>query len=47
MQRLQLPQEDIEQRYLRMIFNVIARNQDDHVKNIALLATSANCVGRT
>ncbi|MBT7310797.1 HipA domain-containing protein, partial [bacterium] len=26
-----------EQQYKRMMFNVIARNQDDHVKNIAFL----------
>jgi serine/threonine-protein kinase HipA len=26
-----------EQQFRRMIFNVIARNQDDHVKNIAFL----------
>lgn len=27
----------IEQQYRRMVFNVLARNQDDHVKNIAFL----------
>ena len=28
---------DVEQQFRRMVFNVIARNQDDHVKNIAFL----------
>jgi serine/threonine-protein kinase HipA len=27
----------IEEQFRRMVFNVIARNQDDHVKNIAFL----------
>lgn len=31
------PGEDIEQQYIRMIFNVVARNQDDHPKNISYL----------
>ena len=35
--RLQLPMSAIEQQFRRMIFNVVARNQDDHVKNIAFL----------
>jgi serine/threonine-protein kinase HipA len=35
--QLQLPAEDLEQQFRRMVFNVIARNQDDHVKNIAFL----------
>jgi serine/threonine-protein kinase HipA len=35
--RLDLPREDLEQQVLRAIFNVVARNQDDHVKNIAFL----------
>jgi serine/threonine-protein kinase HipA len=35
--RLGLPREDVEQQFLRMAFNVVARNQDDHVKNIAFL----------
>lgn len=35
--RLQLPMRDVEQQFRRMVFNVIARNQDDHVKNIAFL----------
>ncbi|MGH8327792.1 MAG: type II toxin-antitoxin system HipA family toxin, partial [Steroidobacteraceae bacterium] len=35
--RLKLPMNAIEQQFRRMIFNVAARNQDDHVKNIAFL----------
>ena len=31
------PIEDIEQQYIRMLFNVVARNQDDHPKNISFL----------
>jgi serine/threonine-protein kinase HipA len=37
MRRLGLPMDDIEQQFRRMVFNVLARNQDDHVKNIAFL----------
>ena len=33
MRRLYLPYSDMEQMYRRMVFNVIARNQDDHTKN--------------
>jgi serine/threonine-protein kinase HipA len=35
--RLGLPMSAREQQFHRMVFNVIARNQDDHVKNIAFL----------
>ncbi len=35
--QLKLSMEDREQQFRRAIFNVIARNQDDHVKNIAFL----------
>jgi len=35
--RLGLPMRAREQQFHRMIFNVVARNQDDHVKNIAFL----------
>jgi serine/threonine-protein kinase HipA len=35
--RLGLPRSAVEQQFLRMTFNVVARNQDDHVKNIAFL----------
>jgi len=34
---LGLSMDDVEQQYLRMVFNIVARNQDDHVKNIAFL----------
>jgi serine/threonine-protein kinase HipA len=33
MRRLYLPYSDMEQMYRRMVFNVIARNHDDHTKN--------------
>ncbi|MEZ5561796.1 MAG: type II toxin-antitoxin system HipA family toxin [Gammaproteobacteria bacterium] len=35
--RLGLPMSAIEQMFRRMVFNIVARNQDDHVKNIAFL----------
>lgn len=35
--QLGLPMRDIEEQFRRMAFNIIARNQDDHVKNIAFL----------
>jgi serine/threonine-protein kinase HipA len=34
---LGLPMETVEELYRRMVFNIIGRNQDDHVKNIAFL----------
>jgi serine/threonine-protein kinase HipA len=34
---LGLPMQTVEQQFRRMAFNVVARNQDDHVKNIAFL----------
>ncbi|MDP1663028.1 MAG: type II toxin-antitoxin system HipA family toxin [Phycisphaerales bacterium] len=37
MRRLGLPMSDIEEQFRRMVFNVVARNQDDHVKNVAFL----------
>jgi len=37
MRQLELPIEQIEQQFRRMLFNVVARNQDDHVKNISFL----------
>jgi serine/threonine-protein kinase HipA len=37
MKRLGLPMRSIEEQFRRMLFNVVARNQDDHVKNIAFL----------
>jgi len=36
-QRLGLPMASVEQFFRRMVFNIVARNQDDHVKNIAFL----------
>ncbi|MCL7488845.1 MAG: type II toxin-antitoxin system HipA family toxin [Desulfobulbaceae bacterium] len=35
--QLGLPMSAIEEVFRRMVFNIIARNQDDHVKNIAFL----------
>lgn len=35
--RLGLPMRQVEEQFRRMAFNVVARNQDDHVKNIAFL----------
>jgi serine/threonine-protein kinase HipA len=35
--RLDLPQADLTELYRRALFNIIARNQDDHTKNIAFL----------
>jgi serine/threonine-protein kinase HipA len=37
MRQLRLPYSDAEQLYARMVFNVIARNMDDHTKNLAFL----------
>jgi serine/threonine-protein kinase HipA len=37
MKRLQLPYYQLEQQYRRAVFNVIARNHDDHVKNFSFL----------
>ena len=33
--------QDLEEQYRRMAFNLVARNQDDHVKNIAFLIERA------
>lgn len=35
--RIDMPVADVEQQFRRAVFNVIARNHDDHVKNIAYL----------
>ncbi len=32
MRRLKLPRSEFEQMYRRLVFNVVARNCDDHVK---------------
>ncbi|MDR0799685.1 MAG: type II toxin-antitoxin system HipA family toxin [Dysgonamonadaceae bacterium] len=37
MRRLYMPYSDMEQMFRRMVFNVIARNQDDHTKNHAFI----------
>jgi len=39
--QLNLPMAAVEQQFRRMTFNIIARNQDDHVKNIAFLMDKA------
>ena len=39
--QLGLPMEAVEEQFRRMVFNIIARNQDDHVKNIAFLMDKA------
>ena len=35
--QLDLPMSSLEEQFRRMLFNIVARNQDDHVKNIAFL----------
>ncbi len=35
--RLGLPMASVEEQFRRMVFNIVVRNQDDHVKNIAFL----------
>ncbi|MDO9635043.1 MAG: HipA domain-containing protein [Paludibacter sp.] len=37
--RLNLPYEDSRQQFLRMVFNVLARNVDDHTKNFSFCMT--------
>lgn len=37
MRQIGIGSSDIEQFYLRMVFNVIAKNNDDHVKNFSFL----------
>lgn len=39
MRRLEIGQKETEQFFKRMVFNMMARNQDDHVKNISFLMT--------
>lgn len=38
---LGMPAASVEEQFRRMVFNIIARNQDDHVKNIAFLMDRA------
>ena len=35
--QLGLPMSTVEEQFRRMVFNIVTRNQDDHVKNIAFL----------
>jgi serine/threonine-protein kinase HipA len=35
--QLSLPMAAVEEQFRRTVFNIVARNQDDHVKNIAFL----------
>ena len=37
MRQMAISQDEIKQFYRRMVFNVLARNQDDHTKNISFL----------
>jgi serine/threonine-protein kinase HipA len=39
-QRLNLGHEALKEMYRRMVFNIVARNQDDHTRNIAFLMNS-------
>ena len=39
MRRLKLPRSDAIELYRRMVFNVVARNQDDHAKNFGFMIT--------
>ena len=39
--KLRLPHPAVEELYRRMVFNVVARNQDDHTKNISFLMNQA------
>jgi serine/threonine-protein kinase HipA len=41
MHQLQLDMDATEEQFRRMAFNIVARNQDDHVKNIAFLMNKA------
>lgn len=39
--QLNLPMAALEEQFRRAVFNIVARNQDDHVKNIAFLMDKA------
>jgi serine/threonine-protein kinase HipA len=39
--QLEMPMSAVEEQFRRMVFNVVARNQDDHTKNIAFLMNKA------
>ena len=38
--KLNLPYKDSRQQFLRMVFNVLARNVDDHSKNFSFCMAS-------
>ncbi len=38
-----LNQSDMEQQFRRIVFNILARNQDDHTKNISFLMDKSGC----
>lgn len=40
-EKLEIGQKAVEQFFRRMVFNIIMRNQDDHVKNISFLMSKA------
>jgi serine/threonine-protein kinase HipA len=42
MLEMQLGHQALEQAFRRMVFNIVGRNQDDHVKNISFLLDSMN-----
>lgn len=44
--RLRLPREDAVEIFRRMVFNVVARNHDDHSKNFGFVLASAQDVWR-
>jgi serine/threonine-protein kinase HipA len=37
MRKLEMPMKSIEEQFRRLAFNIVGRNQDDHVKNIGFL----------
>lgn len=43
---LKLGASALEQAYRRTLFNIVGRNQDDHVKNIAFLLDSPTATWR-
>ena len=43
MRQMSISQDEIKQFYRRMVFNVLARNHDDHTKNISFIMDRAGC----
>ena len=41
MRQLGLDRDDTEQMFRRMVFNIVARNQDDHLKNLSFIMDQA------